>query len=538
MYDYIIVGAGSAGCVVASRLSEDPTVQVLLLEAGGRDTKREIHIPAAFSKLFKGPCDWSYYTEAEPQLSNRNLFMPCGKVLGGSSSINAMIYIRGNRSDYDGWRDLGNAGWGYADVLPYFIKSEDQERGISEYHGTGGPLHVSDLRCVNPLSRAFVEAAVQSGFKRNPDFNGETQDGFGIFQVTQWRGERSSTTEFLRVARNRPNLTVRTGVHAHKIIFQGKRAGAVAFQHGSVITQERAEREIILCAGAIGSPQLLMLSGVGPAQHLCDLDIPAICDLPGVGQNLQDHPAVSVAYECNEPVSLASAESLGNLLRYLAFKRGPLTSNLAEAGGFVQTSAGEPGPSIQFHFGPCYYVEHGFRTFKGHAFTLGPVLVRPYSRGEIRLRTSNPGDAPAIRANYLADGRDSEAMMQGVKLARKIAAAPALARFARREICPGPHANDDQAVHEYISKSAEGFYHPVGTCKMGADDWAVVDSELRVRGVEGLRVVDASVMPAITTGNTNAPTIMIAEKAVDLISASASSKKATDHRQEIIATMR
>ena len=530
MYDYIIVGAGSAGCVLANRLSEDPAVKVLLLEAGGPDKRKEIHMPLAFSKLFKGPCDWAYYTEPEPQLGNRNLYWPRGKVLGGSSSLNAMIYIRGHRFDYDQWRDLGNAGWGYSDVLPLFKKSEDQERGASEYHGTGGPLHVSDLRCVNQLSQAFLEAAEQSGFKRNPDFNGQEQEGFGVYQVTQWQGERCSTAvAFLRPAMRRPNLTVRTNVQAFDILFERKRASLVSFQQEHNSRQERAEREIILCAGAVGSPQLLMLAGIGPADHLRTLDIPVTCDLPGVGHNLQDHPAVALALECTEPISLASAESLANLVRYLAFKTGPLTSNVGESGGFIKTSPNMAAPDIQYHFAPGYFIEHGFQTIKEHAFTFGPTLIRPYSRGRITLRSSNPLDSPQIRANYLTDPRDSEAMLQGLKVARAIANAPALVRYRKRELLPGPQAADDAALRDHIKKYAETLYHPVGTCKMGSDAMAVVDSELRVRGVEGLRVVDASVMPTIVGGNTNAPTIMIAERAAELIKGDKSPARVPDY---------
>lgn len=518
MYDYIIVGAGSAGCVLANRLSEDPSIKVLLLEAGGPDTRKEIHIPVAFSKLFKTPCDWAYYTEPEPQLGRRNLYWPRGKVLGGSSSINAMIYIRGHQYDYDHWRDLGNPGWGYRDVLPYFKKSEDQENGPSEYHGTGGPLHVSNLRSANPLSEAFVEAGEQSGFRRNPDFNGAEQEGFGVYQVTQWQGKRcSAAAAFLRPAMKRPNLTVRTGVQVFDIIFEKRRAIAVSFQQGGGSTQEHAEREIILCAGAIGSPQLLMLAGIGPADHLRTLGIPVTCDLPGVGANLQDHPAVPVVYHCTQPISLANAETLKNLATYLCFKKGMLTSNVGEAGGFITSNSSFPAPDIQFHFGPGYYVEHGFTTFEGHAFSVGPTMVRPYSRGRISLRSSNPLDSPLIQANYFADRRDLESMLQGVKLARKLASAKAFDRYRGKEMHPGPDAKDDQALLTYIAQRAETLYHPVGTCKMGSDANAVVDAELRVQGVEGLRVVDASVMPTVPGGNTNAPTIMVAERAADMI---------------------
>ena len=518
MYDYIIIGAGSAGCVLASRLSEDRSAKVLLLEAGGRDNRKEIHIPLAFSKLFKGPCDWTYFTEPEGQLGNRSLFWPRGKVLGGSSSINAMIYIRGHRADYDHWRDLGNPGWGYDDVLPLFKKSESQEHGASEYHGASGPLRVSDLRTVNPLSSAFVAAGQEAGFARNQDFNGATQEGFGFYQVTQSNGRRHSAAgAFLHPVMARKNLTVRTDAHVFGIYFEGKRAAIVSFQDGSGSRQERAEREIILCAGAVGSPQLLMLSGVGPAAHLRHFDVPVVCDLPGVGANLQDHPCTGVAYACTQPISLASAESFSNLVRYLVSKKGPLTSNVAESGAFIRTSAAGPVPDLQFHFGVGYFVDHGFRQIEGHAFTFGPTLLHPYSRGEIRLRSSNPLDAPFIRANYLADSRDMSVLLEGVKLSRTLATTRAFSPYCGTELHPGPEAKDDQALRAHVAQFTETLYHPVGTCKMGHDAAAVVDSELRVRGVEGLRVVDASIMPTVVGGNTNAPTIMIAEKAAEMI---------------------
>ena len=518
MYDYIIIGAGSAGCVLANRLSEDPKIKVLLLEAGGRDNKQDIHVPLAFSKLFKGPCDWTYFTDPEPQLGNRSLYWPRGKMLGGSSSMNAMIYIRGNRADYDHWRDLGNADWGYDDLLPYFKKSENQQHGASPYHGAGGPLCVSDLCTVNPLSQAFIAAGEEAGFSRNSDFNGATQEGFGLYQVTQSKGKRHSTAAaFVHPVMSRKNLTVKTETHVFGIYFDGKRAAIVSFQQGNGSVQERAEREIILCAGTIGSPQLLMLSGVGPASDLRRFDIPIVCDLGGVGKNLQDHAACGVAYECTKPVSLASAEDFANVARYLLFKKGPLTSNVAEAGAFIKTSAQAQVPDLQFHFGVGYFVEHGFQKIKGHAFTFGPTLLHPHSRGEIRLRSSNPLDAPSIRANYYSDSRDLEVMLQGVKLSRSLAATKAFSDYRGTELLPGPAAKDGAALRAHIAKYTETLYHPVGTCKMGAGTDAVVDSELRVRGVEGLRVVDASIMPTVTGGNTNAPTIMIAEKAADLI---------------------
>jgi len=519
-YDYIVVGAGSAGCVLAARLSEDPAVKVLLLEAGGRDSRREVRIPAAFSKMFQTPVDWTYFTEAEPHLNDRKLFWPRGKMLGGCSSINAMIYIRGNRKDYDHWRDLGSAGWGYADVLPYFRKSEDQQRGPSEFHGAGGPLSVSDHRCVNPLTEAFVAAGEQSGFARNDDFNGAAQEGFGKFQVTQREGRRHSAADaFLRPAMQRPNLKVETDVLVSGILLEGRRAVGVSYHQGPGSAQARAAREVILAAGAIGSPQLLLLSGIGPAEALRRNNIPLICDLPGVGANLQDHPVVPVAYECTQPVSLASAESLPNLMRFLFRKNGPLTSNVAEAGGFVNIDPACPTPDLQYHFGPAFFVNHGLEPIKDHGFTIGPTLVRPYSTGTIRLRSGNPLDAPAIVANYLADPRDMKVLVEGIKLARRIAQAPAFNKYRGNERLPGKEIQNDDELKAYIRKMTQTLYHPVGTCKMGPanDPMAVVDSELRVRGVDNLRVVDASIMPTVPGGNTNAPTIMVAEKGADII---------------------
>ncbi|HSM88345.1 MAG TPA: GMC family oxidoreductase N-terminal domain-containing protein, partial [Candidatus Limnocylindrales bacterium] len=448
----------------------------------------------------------------------RNLYWPRGKVLGGSSSINAMIYIRGHRHDYDHWRDLGNPGWSYSAVLPFFRASEDQENGASDYHGTGGPLHVTNLRSINPLSEAFLQAAEQCGFQRTPDFNGKTQEGFGFYQVTQWQGKRcSAAAAFLHPAMRRPNLTVRTSVQVFDIIFEKNRAAAVSFQDGEGSSQERAEREIIISAGAIGSPQLLMLAGIGPADHLRSLDIPVLCDLPGVGANLQDHLAAPLVYQCTQPISLANAESVNSLARYLCFKNGMLTSNVAEAGGFLKVRPESPAPDLQFHFGPGYYVDHGFAKFKGHAFTVGPTIIRPYSRGSITLRSSNPLDSPLIHANYFADPRDLDVMVAGLKLARKLVAAAAFDKYRGREMHPGPDAAEDNGLRAHIAAYGATLYHPVGTCKMGSDSMAVVDSELRVRGVEGLRVVDASIMPTVIGGNTNAPTIMIAEKAADMI---------------------
>ena len=519
MYDYILVGAGSAGCVLANRLTEDHDTRVLLLEAGGPDQKQELHIPAAFSKLFKTPYDWAFYTEEEPHAANRRMYWPRGKVYGGSSSLNAMIYMRGNRRDYDRWRALGNDGWGYEDVLPYFKKSENQERGPSAYHGVGGPLNVADLRYLSPLSRAFVEAATANGMmRRTDDFNGYEQDGAGYYQVTQKQGQRWSAADaYLKPAMKRPNLTVIPQAQVCSLLTEGMRVTGVIYAHGDQLERARAEREVILCGGAVNSPQLLLLSGIGPADTLRRLNIPIVLDLPGVGQNLQDHPAVTVNYASTQPVSLASAESAPNLVNYLVFKRGPLTSNVAEAGAFVRIAPGIDAPDLQFHFAPAYYMEHGFANPPGHGFTFGPTLLRPRSRGSITLRSANPFEQPIIRANYLADEADLRTLMAGVEMSRMLANTSVFDAYRGVEVWPGSGARSDGDIAAYIRRRSETLYHPVGACKMGNDALAVVDSRLRVRGIEGLRVADASIMPEIIGGNTNAPTIMIAEKAADFI---------------------
>src|SRR5271154_1986202 len=521
-YDYIIVGAGSAGCVLAARLTEDRRTRVLLLEAGGADGAKEIHIPAAFSKLFKTQVDWNYATEPEPHLHNRRLYWPRGKVLGGSSSINAMIYIRGNRADYDHWRDLGNAGWGFADVHPYFKKSENQERGASEFHGVGGPVNVADPRYVNPLTRAFLAAANEIGIASNPDFNGDAQDGAALYQVTQKNGRRWSAADgFLQPARERSTLTVVTGAHAARVLVEGKRAGGVGFLRNGAMEEAHADAEVILAGGTVNSPQLLMLSGIGPAHELKAAGISAIHDLPGVGKNLQDHPMVSVGYLCTQKISLDGAETLGNLLRWLLWKNGPLASNVAEAGLFLRTREGLAVPDLQLLFGPAYYRGHGLVRRKEHCFGFGPTLVTPESRGEISLRTSNPLDAPAIRANYLSTDADFRTMIAGVRLARRLAHAKAFDAFRGDELHPGAALESDQEISEFLRNELETLYHPVGTCKMGNDPLAVVDAQLHVHGIERLRVVDASIMPRLPTGNTNAPVIMVAEKAAEMIRAGA-----------------
>jgi choline dehydrogenase len=518
MYDYVIVGAGSAGCVLANRLSEDPACSVLLLESGGADTRKEFHIPPAFSKLFQSAYDWSYYTEEQEQLKQRTVYIPRGKVLGGSSSINAMIYMRGNRYDYDHWCALGNQGWSYADILPYFKKTEHQERGASAYHGVGGPLNVADPRCVNPLTRAFVAAGVELGWPHNLDFNGAEQEGVGVYQLTQKQGQRHSTAEaFLKPARRRRNLAVLPRAHVTRLLFEQQRCVGVTYLQDGQPQQAHVRKEVLLCGGVINSPQLLMLSGVGPAAHLQLLGLPVMQDLPGVGQNLQDHLAAGVIYACTQPVSLASAETLANMLSYLLLKRGPLTTNITEAGAFLKTRPELPAPDIQVIFLPVDAIDHGLVRLEGHSFTIGLTQLRPQSRGFIALRSPDPLESPTIQPRYLSSESDLRALVEGINLCRKVAQAAAFDPFRGRELYPGPEVQGEAAITGYIREVAVTADHPVGTCKMGSDPLAVVDTELRVHGLEGLRVIDASIMPTIVSGNTNAPTIMIAEKAADMI---------------------
>lgn len=520
-YDYVVVGAGSAGCAVAARLSEDPQVSVLLLEAGGRDRSPNIKIPAAFSKQFKTKLDWDLETGPEPHLGGRSLYVPRGKVLGGSSSMNAMMYVRGRPLDYDGWREAGCEGWGYDDVLPLFKRAEGNERGESEVHGSSGPLAVSDLPTPRPLTRRFMEAAQSAGIPLNPDINSPEQDGVSMSQTTIRKGRRCSSADaYLKPARRRANLDVRTGAEVAGLVFHGDRAAGVRL--GGPRGREdlaRADREVILCAGAIGSPQILMLSGIGPADHLRSLGIEPRVDAPEVGENLQDHPFFLCCFESTVPESLADAEGPKALAEYLLRRTGPLASNIGEAMGFIRARPGLPAADIQLLFGPAYYHDHGFDTFDEHAFSLAAALISPKSRGRMRLRSAEPGAKPDLVGNHLAEPEDVASLVAGYKRIQEIAATEPLASVKGRTLVPANLVESDEEIEAFIREEVELLYHPVGTCRMGSDSGAVVDPQLRVNGVEGLRVADASIMPTITGGNTNAPTIMIGEKAAELIRA-------------------
>jgi choline dehydrogenase len=521
-YDFIVVGAGSAGCVLANRLSAKQDVRVLLLEAGGRDLNPFIHMPAGLAKLAGNRrINWDYYTEPEPELEGRRLYWPRGRVLGGSSSINAMCYTRGHPRDYDEWAALGNIGWDYASVLPYFRRSEDQARGPSEYHGVGGPLSVEDLRTRSPLSEVFVEAAVTLGIPRNEDFCGARPDGVGFYQVTQRGGRRcSAAVAYLRPALRRPNLEVRTGAHATRLLLEGNRVIGVEYRSGGRSRQARAEAEVLLAAGSIGSPQLLLLSGLGPAEELRALGLPVAADLPGVGRNLQDHLDFCTLVKSRRRTTydFNPLQELIVGLRYFAAHTGPGVSNIAEAGGFLRTHfAPDERADVQLHFVPAQLDDHGRNRLPGHGYTLHACALRPRSRGCLRLRSTRPEDAPRIEARYLTEPSDLDVLLEGIHRSREILSATPFVPFRGREVFPGEEAHTRETITAVLRRKAETIYHPVGTCRMGTDPEAVVDPRLRVCGIEALRVVDASVMPTLIGGNTNAPTIMIAERAAEWI---------------------
>ena len=522
-YRYIIVGAGSAGSVLSNRLTENFDSSVLLLEAGKADKKQEIHIPLAFSKLFHTEYDWSYYTEPQTELNNRKIFYPRGKTLGGTSSINAMIYIRGHRQDYERWSKLGNEGWSFAEVLPYFKKAENYQQkrsNNSNNYGLNGYLSVSNRRYTNCLSQTFIEAAREIGIPTLKDLNCSEPEGVGLYPVTQFKGQRHSTAKaYLKPIINRKNLTIRTEAQVTRLLWEELRIIGVEYLHQGKLHQVKATQEVILCGGAINSPQLLMLSGIGNGSHLQKLGIPVIVDLPGVGKNLQDHLAVGISYQCNKISTLDNALTLGNWLQYLLFKKGPFTSNVAEAGGFIKTQVDLQQSDLQFHFTPGYFIldGDGFIKSQGQGFTIAPTLIKPKSRGQINLSSSDPFTAPRIQPNYLTHEADWQVLIQGLKLSRQIVNTAAFEPFRGDEYLPGDKVRTDEDFAQYIRESVSTIYHPVGTCKMGKQPMGVVNSNLQVHGVEGLRVVDASIMPDIVSGNTNAPTIMIAEKAADLI---------------------
>jgi choline dehydrogenase len=517
-FDYIVIGAGSAGAVVAGRLSEDPAVRVLLVEAGGSGRHLNVQIPAAFPKQFKTGHDWQFYTEPEPHLNGRTIYHPRGKMLGGCSGQNAMIYIRGNRDDYDSWAKNGAAGWSYDEVLPLFKRSEHNSRGASDYHGASGPMFVEDPRSPNELSQRIVEAMVASGIKRSDDFNGPDQLGAGLYQVTQKRGQRWTTSDgYLRPARHRPNLTVLTGTRALRLRTDQGRVTGVDVERAGKRDFHRAERETVLSAGAFNTPQLLMLSGIGPADHLAEHGIPVVVDNPNVGAHLMDHPMYMVNFETTAKGTLIGAESPRQLAEYLARRRGLLTSNIGEAGAFFHTRSGDDAPYMQFIGAPGYFWNHGFESHPNPAFAIGCSMVGAVSEGQVRLRGSDPAERAAVTFNYFAAPEDMQAMVTAVERAREVAAAGPLRDVVGTELHPGTRASTSAQLEAEIRRNVEHTYHPACTARIGTETDGVVDARLRVHGVAGLRIADASVFPRIPHGNTHAPALMVGEKAADLL---------------------
>src|SRR3954447_13575705 len=510
MHDYVIVGAGSAGCVLAARLSEDPDTSVLLLEAGPPDVNQNIHVPLGYLSLARTEVDWDYASAPEANCDNRRVTLPRGKVLGGSSSINAMVYIRGNHRDYDEW---GIPGWSWSDLFPYFLKAEDNERGASEWHAVGGPLPVSDQRSGNKITPAFVEAGVEAGLTRNGDFNGAEQDGVGMYQLTQRGGMRASAAvAYLHPATERPNLTVMPYMHVNRVLFEGTRAVGVEASRLGEAQELRAEREVILCGGAYNSPQLLMLSGVGPAEHLAMREVEVLLDQPAVGENLGDHPATYGVWTTPEPESLLAALQPEAMAEFEVTQTGPFASNLAESGGFARVGAGAEAPDVQFHVAPIQIVEDGMGDPQAHGVWVSPCLLTAESRGSVRLGSADPTAKPIVRNAFYEAEADMARMMDAVRLAEEICAQPSLQPYCADPFTV-PAGDSEDALRAHIARTTFEVYHPVGTCAIGS----VVDSELRVEGLEALRVIDASVMPTVPRGNTNAPTIAIAERAADLI---------------------
>lgn len=523
-YDYIVIGAGSAGCVLANRLSADPGKRVLLLEAGGRDTNPWIHIPVGYFKTINNPAtDWCFKTAPDPGLGGRSISWPRGKVLGGSSSINGLLYVRGQPQDFDYWRQLGNAGWSFNDVLPYFRRAENQERGADDFHGADGPLAVSDMRVRREICDAVIKAAGELGIPERDDFNRDDQEGAGYFQLTTRNGLRCSTAVgYLKPAKSRPNLDIRTHAQVRNLILEDGRCAGVAFDVKGAPRAAACRGEVILSAGAIGSPQILMLSGIGPAQHLTDMGIPVALDMPGVGGNLQDHLQLRTIYRTHRPITLndQARNPIQKVLMGLEFllrRSGPLTMGASQVAIFAKTRPELETPDIQYHVQPWSADSPGEGTHRFSAFTLSVCQLRPESRGDIRLASPDPFAHPVIRPNYLSTDLDQQTAIESLKLTRRLVETKTLAPYVAEEMRPGSDAQTDDELLEGARRIAQTIYHPVGTCKMGRDPNAVVDDRLRVRGIRGLRVADASIMPTITSGNTNAPAIMIGEKASDMI---------------------
>jgi choline dehydrogenase-like flavoprotein len=524
-FDYVVAGAGSAGCAVAARLSECGRYRVLLLEAGGRDRNLWIHVPMGFSQVYANPrVNWMYESEPEARLDGRRLYQPRGKVLGGTSSINGMVYMRGNAADYDEWRQRGCTGCDWDSVLPYFKKAEHQERGADEYHGIGGPLHVSDQPSRSELADRMVEAAIQAGLPPRTDFNNGSQEGAGYFQSTTGKHRRWSTaTAYLLPARRRSNLVVRPNAQATRILFDNGRAAGLTYVMNGAERTVRARAEVIVCSGVFNSPQLLQLSGIGPGGLLQDMGIPVVRDLSAVGKHLQDHFYVRLMFRCTRSITMnelanSSVRKAFALTQYLLLRSGPLAGNGVVAGAFARSDPRLERPDLQFNFTPWSYASRDARGAVAHPFlSLSAVHLRPDARGSVRLKTPNPLKPPAIRFNFLETKSDVQALTAGMRLGRKITQQPALAPYVAEELLPGPKVNTDVEFEENIRVTANSNLHPVGTCRMGPDGHSVVDPRLRVYGINGLRVVDAAIMPTVPAGNTNAPTIMIAEKAGDMI---------------------